>query len=864
MRVPLYSFCHGRRCFASAASPLSASFPTPPLHKGGRVWSVEEVESIFGAYRRSLQRPHEAIETLKQLGRVHVRTPIDEVTEYKPFQDLVAKLVGQLGALKDGDLDSLIRCLQLLRPHHPGGGGSWSPLGDRLLGSFHRMSALQVAELSYLLAVPLKVDLDRFFFYALNARMNPLVTAITSTSPPGGHLRRMIEQPMSADSQPDATLPVPLMRPSLSTVPEDKSEAMQYMRQPSRLSRLLHYFAHPSMRRRVTFFTNPALIDFIHARLPDMGADDQLRLLQLYSTLPGAAQLVEGLLKHLTSDIKSVSVPGLVNVAEGIAVMAGSSHEDEGATSRGEMVKAVTDRVTELTKANQVPLDALARITTTLEDHVDSFFLDAIAPTLTQGLQSSPSLPPTTILARLLLQYAALPDTAVSSALMSSLEKAVTHGMLIGALTNHADLLARLALTFVSVAREEETYSAVRQAAMTAARKGTLTPRAFSEVIVAMAVVGYRPHELLEAYQLDVKVARVPLVSMPTLVWGLALMDAEREGVWRDIFRRLAQEADEFGEEELAYLYEGLKAAAIMGMLEGTQDTKQWKSFIEGTCRRAWESVRGGLAQQQQQQQDHRSPPTSPPYADMLTHLKLHYQTDVPCANGLYLKPFVLDESRVVIDPTPNSPYHLVSKNVLGEIAMRHRVWKVQGYNPLLVVNTLFDAYAPTAAPTTEAEGAEAEGEGEGREEWDVAGAAKKLKVLVDKHVEKIRRHAEGQQRQQQRQQREVKKVEQGDKGEEARGDEEVVRRPQQQQQTRQQQRQQPQTRAQQQRQFQQQRPYQQQRPQQQQRPHQQQRPYQQQRRQQPMADDRRAVASRPFDRRQGPRRDMVERDVVE
>jgi len=233
------------------------------------------------------------------------------------------------------------------------------------------------------------------------------------------------------------------------------------------------------------------------------------------------------------------------------------------------------------------------------------------------------------------------------------------------------------------------------------ARAPSMTATEFGTVAKALASVSVLEESLLEAFDVEAQLVQpVQPDDVAAIAWSMAVADTGSDAAWMLV---AAQVESGMAEWRLAaaptrgLLFEALAAHRELHSITWEGAAADVLSSAEWLA--DWHQLRLQVA-----------PPSA--HGDLVAQL-LAGQAKITERNqegseGIYVMPFTVTESKVVLDLMPSSGRHPVSRAFRGESQLRHSVWSACGRSVLAVPDSVWVDLAKDPSPSKAPADAEA------------------------------------------------------------------------------------------------------------------------------------------------------------
>ncbi|KEP64899.1 UNVERIFIED_CONTAM: hypothetical protein HHA_203730 [Hammondia hammondi] len=572
---------------------------------------------------------------------------------------------------------------------------------DRLEELLHLLRIDEVSRAAWQAASVLPPSVvSPFFFYAVDLRMGDAICLLASEGPNNPELFDQLLQIRSAKWQASGRLPG---NTSAGTGGEDeRSKAHGRL---ACLARVLHPFAAKPLISKVSFLRSAPMLQVVTHLLEatnETDPDTLVRLLHLFGNSVQARRLTKLILSRLNVE-GDATLPDSVLVDVSIAAGAGELPH--------QLTSACVRRL--LARASQgMHTHALAESVLALAGHLTlEQLFDLAAP-----LQERAEFLSARQQAALLLLYAQACVAATD--LVRVLE---TH-LLASMDTLPVDLFARTALAFsMSTSVSLLTVNKIAQTLQGHALANTISPERLVDVTLALAVAGLQNLRCWEAFGVSTRIADFSWKSLPILAWIFAMTDYREISAWQSIALLIPQFATDLSMVQRSQLYEAFTAARLIGFFNVQEQVPELTTRLS-SWRRYWIRLRGhstsgsrgagrvpaskesadGEKGEKKQNEQLMSP---------VPYDAIFYVARIQCFQGreteLYTIPFLVPKYNLIFEPLDATPIHQGTGMKLGEVALRHRVWSVMGFNILTVTHSEFHQFFENPSKRKDPQGGE-------------------------------------------------------------------------------------------------------------------------------------------------------------
>ncbi|CAD2103888.1 conserved Plasmodium protein, unknown function [Plasmodium vinckei lentum] len=111
------------------------------------------------------------------------------------------------------------------------------------------------------------------------------------------------------------------------------------------------------------------------------------------------------------------------------------------------------------------------------------------------------------------------------------------------------------------------------------------------------------------------------------------------------------------------------------------------------------------------------------PYEEVFNYLKLNYEKNIEFKQ-LYIIPFLLKDYNVIIDPLPSTPIHKSSGYIMGEIQLKHKVFRHENYVVLSFYDGMWDEFIKQSNSSTNDQNV-----------YDIKALAERFKTYTESHI---------------------------------------------------------------------------------------------------------------------------------
>ncbi|KFH05636.1 hypothetical protein TGMAS_203730 [Toxoplasma gondii MAS] len=572
---------------------------------------------------------------------------------------------------------------------------------DRLEELLHLLRIDEVSRAAWQAACVLPPSVvSPFFFYAVDLRMGDAVCLLASEGLNNPELFDQLLHIRSAKWQASGRLPG---NTSAGTGGEDElSEAHGRL---AYLARVLHPFAAKPLISKVSFLRSAPMLKVVTHLLEDTNETDPdtlVRLLHLFGNSVQARRLTKLILSRLNVE-GDATLPDSVLVDVSIAAGAGELPH--------QLTSACVRRL--LARASQgMHTHALAESVLALAGHLTlEQLFDLAAP-----LQERAEFLSARQQAALLLLYAQACVAATD--LIRVLE---TH-LLASMDTLPVDLFARTALAFsMSTSVSLLTVNKIAQTLQGHALANTISPERLVDVTLALAVAGLQNLRCWEAFGVATRIADFSWKSLPILAWIFAMTDYREISAWQSIALLIPQFATDLSMVQRSQLYEAFTAARLIGFFNVQEQVPELTSRLS-SWRRYWIRLRGHStsgsrgagrvpASKESADGDEDEKKQNEPLMSPVPYDAIFYVARIQCFQGreteLYTIPFLVPKYNLIFEPLDATPIHQGTGMKLGEVALRHRVWSVMGFNILTVMHSEFHQFFETPSKRKDRQGGE-------------------------------------------------------------------------------------------------------------------------------------------------------------
>ncbi|CDU20495.1 conserved protein, unknown function [Plasmodium yoelii] len=112
------------------------------------------------------------------------------------------------------------------------------------------------------------------------------------------------------------------------------------------------------------------------------------------------------------------------------------------------------------------------------------------------------------------------------------------------------------------------------------------------------------------------------------------------------------------------------------------------------------------------------------PYEEVFNYLKLNYEKNIEFKQ-LYIIPFLLKDYNVIIDPLPSTPIHKSSGYIMGEIQLKHKVFRHENYVVLSFYDGMWDEFIKQSTNSNIHD----------KNVYDVKALAERFKTYTESHI---------------------------------------------------------------------------------------------------------------------------------